>query len=197
MEFSTIAFKLVLTGAVLVTCIYLVRLLFDHTRTPMPVAVRKVIVDAIIKGKMIEFADELHRLELREDDLQRKKSADETEKDIEEDAGEKAKLQREIRVADTELAELRKQISATQKDHILKANEYADSIVQDIDSESLRSAGIPSHPLFLEFMTVVFIISGILILAILEVLNGEQLAPILASVAGYVLGRTSSNQAKL
>jgi len=48
----------------------------------------------------------------------------------------------------------------------------------------------------LEFSTVIVIIFSLVILGFLGILDGTQIAPILAAIAGYVLGKTSSEAAK-
>ena len=48
-----------------------------------------------------------------------------------------------------------------------------------------------SNTLFLEYTTVIVLITSVIVLAVVGILNGDQLSPILASIAGYVLGRAS------
>jgi hypothetical protein len=46
----------------------------------------------------------------------------------------------------------------------------------------------------LEFSTVIVIIFSVLVLAILRTLSGQEIATILAAIAGYVLGKASAGQ---
>lgn len=48
----------------------------------------------------------------------------------------------------------------------------------------------------LEFSTVIIIIFSLVILGVLKILNGENIATILAAIAGYVLGKAGSTSGK-
>ncbi|HEY6250780.1 MAG TPA: hypothetical protein VI685_12535 [Candidatus Angelobacter sp.] len=48
----------------------------------------------------------------------------------------------------------------------------------------------------LEFSTVIVIIFALLVLGILETLDGREIATILAAIAGYVLGKASGGAKK-
>lgn len=199
MDISVAIFKGLLIAGVLYASIYLVRLLFKHTDSPTPAAVRQFITDALMKVKLNELAEEMKELQSDEQTMLAEKTRQEINKGIAEsakDADAIAQYDKEISQAASDLAELRTQISNVRKEHEDKARSYAESVLQDISSANIRTTDALSRSLFLEFTTVNIIISGVLILAILEVLNGDQLAPILASIAGYVLGRTTSGQPK-
>jgi hypothetical protein len=47
---------------------------------------------------------------------------------------------------------------------------------------------------FIELTAILTIIFGILILGLLAVLGTREIAPILAAIAGYVLGKTTAGQ---
>jgi hypothetical protein len=47
---------------------------------------------------------------------------------------------------------------------------------------------------FIELTAILTIIFGILILGLLGVLGTREISPILAAIAGYVLGKTTSGQ---
>jgi hypothetical protein len=47
---------------------------------------------------------------------------------------------------------------------------------------------------FIELTAILTIIFGILILGLLGVLGTREISPILAAIAGYVLGKTTSSQ---
>ena len=50
-----------------------------------------------------------------------------------------------------------------------------------------------SGSFFIELTAILTIIFGIILLGLVGVLDGQQIAPILAAIAGYVLGKTTSN----
>lgn len=76
---------------------------------------------------------------------------------------------------------------------------------QKVEKEALRRAKnkVPSSidisllgggwAFLLEFSTVIVIIFTVLILGILKILEGKEIATILAAIAGYVLGKASSS----
>jgi hypothetical protein len=74
-----------------------------------------------------------------------------------------------------------------------KALEIAENKVPKSMDISLLGGGFS---FLLEFSTVIVIIFTLLILGILGSLEGQQIATILASIAGYVLGKASSAQGK-
>jgi hypothetical protein len=76
----------------------------------------------------------------------------------------------------------------------LEAQDLAEHIVETALPATLDTASTERTTFFLEFVTVVIIIVSILILSLLGIFTGEQVAPLLASIAGYVLGRSVSDR---
>ena len=78
---------------------------------------------------------------------------------------------------------------------IKRLHEQAMSDAEDIVPQSLTVAGMGiTGSFFIELTAILTIIFGIVILGILGVLGTREIAPILAAIAGYVLGKTSNGQ---
>lgn len=69
-----------------------------------------------------------------------------------------------------------------------EAREHARSLVPEVDLSSFGGGWV----FVLEFTTIIFIVFSVLSLGVLGVLNSEQIGTILAAIAGYVLGKSTT-----
>jgi len=83
----------------------------------------------------------------------------------------------------------RKRFEDQKKDREGQARKSAEDFVPKSMDISLLGGG---WSFLLEFSTVIVIIFTLLILGVLGFLEGQQIAPILAAIAGYVLGKATS-----
>jgi hypothetical protein len=82
------------------------------------------------------------------------------------------------------------------KDRIRQIREQAQKDATALIPESLSVAGMGiTGSFFIELTAILTIIFGIIILGLVGVLSTQEIAPILAAIAGYVLGKTTSGWA--
>jgi len=90
-------------------------------------------------------------------------------------------------------SEAYKRYDADRKKASKKAKELSKSATGDIDLSALRGRG---SAFILEFTALVIIIFASVILGILERLGEEQIGTLLAAIAGYVLGKATTESQK-
>jgi len=135
--------------------------------------------------------------------LRKAQPSEETSAQIEE-------LERDLRkigrMLEAELSEGR--IKSLREEQVRRANERGqqdaamrESAARDAESlvpASLTIAGMGiTGSFFIELTAILTIIFGIIILGLVGVLGTQQIAPILAAIAGYVLGKTSNNSSQI
>lgn len=195
-DWLTILFKAFIIAGVLGMSTFLIKLLFDNARGATPTFVKEVIRTLIVNSHYAELLErsDIPVLTRRESELKTKIYRLETDLEILGPTDNSQQTTKELGELRLELAEIRTKITAEQERLKQNAEEYASKLLDDINVQSLGLGQTPVRSLVLEYMTVLLIVAGVVVLAVIGILTGEQLAPILASVAGYVLGRSHSSR---
>jgi hypothetical protein len=190
----TLTDQTLVTVLVLVTLlagVALIALLFFYSRSRASGAVRQLLVEAIEARRFEKRLSDLESLEERLETEEGQLARLQIEHSIEEDPKAKADLAKQIEKGREGVLQLRLQLRAERDRLRAEAHTFAQNVVGEAIPPSLDMSALGRETFFLEFTTVIVIIISVIILALLGVLDGEQLAPILASIAGYVLGRTA------
>lgn len=186
----------VIVLATLLAGVGLLFFLFHYSRSRVPEALEQFLVESIERRRFEEQSSDLYSLEegleIKEGELARL----EIERGIEEEETSKAALADRIEQRRGEVSRLQSQLSAERARLRAEAHAFAQNMVRDAIPPTLAVATSDEGAFFLEFTTIIVIIISVIILALLGVLNGDQLSPILASIAGYVLGRTARESAQ-
>jgi hypothetical protein len=99
------------------------------------------------------------------------------------------------RLREERIAELRRQREKLEAEHKAKLRQIYEQAVQEAESlvpASLTVAGMGINAaFFIELTAVLTIIFGVIILGLVGVLESGQIGPILAAVAGFVLGKAA------
>ena len=185
-----------LVGAALIVGFCLILLLFLSSYSRPPKATKRILVDSIEKQRLEDLQKELRpledRLEVSRAGLQQL-TLDFVAAQEEGLTEQQLKFRQEEIEAEKRLVdELETKLNAERARLGTIAHNHAESLVNEALPAVFDLSAPERGSLFLEFATVVIIIISVLILAFIQVLDGEQVAPILASIAGYVLGRSTS-----
>ncbi|HEX8681933.1 MAG TPA: hypothetical protein VF707_06445 [Ardenticatenaceae bacterium] len=191
---ETLTFWLVVVA--LVVGSFLIWLLFRSSYSRPPDATKRILVDAIKNQRLSDLQEELRPLEAKlrvgRASLQQLTldfvAAQEGKLTEQELKSRQEGIETEKRLVD----ELETKLNAERARLEVVAHNHAKSLVNEALPAVFDLSAPGRGSLFLEFATVVIIIVSVLILAFIQVLDGEQVAPILASIAGYVLGRSTS-----
>jgi Fe2+ transport system protein B len=171
--------------------IYLLKLLFQYSEKPPSAALSLLLAQALEKQRYSELQEhhgsnlleELHLLEIKRARL---------ELDIEaaRPPEEQFALQQQLERYNEASNRLQGQITEQQAQDRSAAKSFVESVMKEITPAVQDMPQVIKSTFLLEFTTVVIVITSVLVLAVLGILTGEQLSPIVASIAGYVLGRT-------
>lgn len=94
------------------------------------------------------------------------------------------------------IKELESQIKTMQGMMQNDARSYAETIVGGALTPGLELSVKDRGAFFLQFTTIVIGVVSILVLALLGILSGEQLLPILTSIVGYGFGRVTNSRSR-
>jgi hypothetical protein len=184
----------ILVLATLGAGVIFVYLLFVHSRRPSSMMVRQILADAIEKRRFEEQLGELAPLKKRLEVGRAALARIELEEGIEEDPGKKAVLEQRVKEKQDTIEQLRSEVQAEQERIRSTARGFAEQAVEEAISRPPDTSDLGYNRFFLEFTTVIVIIVAIIVLGVLGILGGNEIAPLLGSIAGYVLGRTSRNR---
>jgi hypothetical protein len=150
----------------------------------------------ILEWKGVQLEAEQKRLENRREEL-RQRSASNPASPAQELEGQLRQIERAIEILKSEverrfLLGFRKEQLRTfqQVRKTIKKDEeeHASKILSRLDTSTFSGSWI----YLLEFTTIVFIVYAVLSLGVLGVLDSQPIATILAAVAGYVLGKSTT-----
>jgi hypothetical protein len=186
-------FTTTLVLATLIAGIVLIFFLFVQSRHHTSMVVKQMLTDAIEKRRFEEGISDLAPLQQRLKSEKSLLARYEVEEAVAENSEDKAELRQKVQKKQEAVAQLRSEIQEEQERVRKQAREFAEQAVGEAVSRPMDASDLGHNRFFLEFTTVIVIIVAIISLGLLDVLGGNEIAPLLGSIAGYVLGRTSRN----
>lgn len=184
-----------IAAIIMVGCFLLIWLFFRHIPRSAPKFLKRLIQVELAAKRNAELLPGLEELRKHERSLEDDQW--QLQLDIEgiEDKDRRAELIHQQQQKQQELHDIQQQISSKQEKYRQEANQYAKSFIDDLDVNDVLVTDERSRSIVIEYVTVTIVIASILVLAVMGILTGEQVAPILASIVGYVLGRTTGERA--
>lgn len=180
--------------ATLAAGVVLIYLLLTNSRKRTTNAVAMQITDALAQQQFKVTRSKLTDLEYERAQVAREVARLKIEYETEENDAAREEISTKLQSVKQQAERIEERLQEKQDTLMTEAREYAKNYVADILPSSLDISTPTQEKFFLEFMTVIVIIIGVIELALLKILNGEQLTPIFASIAGYVLGHSTSQR---
>jgi small-conductance mechanosensitive channel len=182
----------VLVGGVLLACVISLALLFFYAGRVRSFGMHQHIIfdtlKAKRKGEIYDQRTALVHLKI----TQLKQSISQMEASLEslQDTA-KHDLERKVQEEKANLEQASKELQEIEDQIEKDAEDFANSILPSTVSFSEQFGPY----FFIEFGTVIIIIFTILGLALLGIIGGQESVTVLATIAGYVLGKTTSGSA--
>lgn len=180
----------ILALGIIGSSIYLVRVLFHFSIKTTPRALTQLISHSLEHQRYLELSTSLQTTFNDLDRLASKQARLEADLAITSDASEQNSIQLQLQEVTKEIKQVSSSLKTEQKKLENEARTFTTEVMKDLAPVLSDISPPSSSNFFLEYMTVIVVIMSVVILAILGILSGEQVSPLVAAIAGYVLGRT-------